>query len=1433
MEENTKVDKEVIEKDKDKDTLVVDENNRVIDFDAILNENKDEAIVNNINNLLNCGSNYVSREVIKERFAEKTGAMVTEEIAMNVLQEVFDEFVNLINNNDEFVMVSGKDGKIDKVGTEKKLRENAEYLLNNRDEEENINKILGINKEEKTIDSIFKTPEHMERKRIAIEEAFKEVNNEEKYVEERNNFQVTEENVGVSLFKQFNNSLEMLKKYSKEELILIEYDKKLEEAKGTVRYDDILKERNDFLKSRPDIEKKLIDPETGRVRKEDYKANEAQLVVGIVQEIACLKESGINNLDENRKKIAVIHIISGLEVDEIKDDVSKMLAELIPDYKAEEGNSINNRKSIENMLGIKEALHEEGFQALLRVCGERILRDIDIEVILQNNGIFPEYLVQKWFDNSAEELDVANLKEDIKTAEMKYFKGSSLEFLEEDAKLVKEAYNTSTARSWINTKEDAINYRYAYLLKSKQELESRADTSGIAFARLLSVNEELEKFEEKYGKLELEDKDGKFSSKLNYYADSKVLSKLSKEFIKDEDKITTRADYDKLSPEEKKIYLRNTIVALNYEKESVKSKTKLSSSKKIMNKFAKRRLEILNIDENQFITINGDDIQINTDVIFNEYQKMSRHNFKDYQELSDYCELNKMEYVNDKLKICIELDDSCFEKVSQIGKSYEKATEEIEKLKAKNYNKENFFGNVKDSLKGKIDESDLEQLQLSEEILNRIKYLDTKINSEDVFVMEFQRLQNQIEFSQGLDHNMAIKQRSELIRKNPDKKSDFLKCANNSNKYKNSLKLYTDAIVEKNALITVAVINSLSDEKLNYLINSPDLKNKTLLTLVASLKENPETEQSQLISAIQKICPNTKMTDKNGKLVNDFDKLAPRLGKELEIESCSKSELTSLIDKTKTIIVQNQNAQRLDNVEEKDLVMALGINGLSILSDKYLNSQDADDINKTREEKFFEGSKLEYSKNDVDEFKRLYCKTLSKSWVESKEQAQNLRYMHLVKAKEAALKSPLFTDKQKEIFVRRVENYEEEHPNLKKEDFIENGKLKLEKKREIEEFENMKFVGDLLSDYVMDEEKVDCPKDYKNLTLSEKRKYIVATLQGLMEEKEDNNILAKMALRRLEVISDSDKSFVIDDKENGIKLNEEALVKEFSSIYKLRKDIKTFDDLKEIYAHRRTAHARSKLKFYDEVSDEFIQLNSKDNESRAKEIEKHKADIALKKSLDYEKYLNPVVEAAKAKEISSKENENKSSEKESKYSYNFSKAQEENYDIRKSKIGNSETLVSSGIKIETIDVDKKLEYEITPNSSKQDTQFQEVLQDEQQQENTEHPKLSFVDRIKNAISNFRKPIEENTDELALVETKGGFFDNIKNAMKNIFAKNEDKMEVEDVQEQESTQIQNTFDQRYKVDVDRSKAINSLSTNKTLQESNRETEEDKDDVSYGE
>ena len=106
-------------------------------------------------------------------------------------------------------------------------------------------KILGINKEEKTIDSIFKTPEHMERKRIAIEDAFKEVNNEEKYVEERNNFQVTEENVGVSLFKQFNNSLEMLKKYSKEELILIEYDKKLEEAKGTVRYDDILKERND------------------------------------------------------------------------------------------------------------------------------------------------------------------------------------------------------------------------------------------------------------------------------------------------------------------------------------------------------------------------------------------------------------------------------------------------------------------------------------------------------------------------------------------------------------------------------------------------------------------------------------------------------------------------------------------------------------------------------------------------------------------------------------------------------------------------------------------------------------------------------------------------------------------------------------------------------------------------------------------------------------------------------------------------------------------------------------------------------------------------------------------------------------------------------------------------------------------------------------
>ena len=118
MEEDKK--KENIIKEK-KETLVVDEQKRVIDIETILSEKKDNTLVNAVNNLINCGSDYSKKSIIKDRFNEKAGNIVDETIALDILKEIFEETVREINMKDETLSV-GKDGRIDKKETEKKLR---------------------------------------------------------------------------------------------------------------------------------------------------------------------------------------------------------------------------------------------------------------------------------------------------------------------------------------------------------------------------------------------------------------------------------------------------------------------------------------------------------------------------------------------------------------------------------------------------------------------------------------------------------------------------------------------------------------------------------------------------------------------------------------------------------------------------------------------------------------------------------------------------------------------------------------------------------------------------------------------------------------------------------------------------------------------------------------------------------------------------------------------------------------------------------------------------------------------------------------------------------------------------------------------------------------------------------------------------------------
>jgi len=1433
MEESTKVDKEVIEKDKDKDTLVLDENNRVIDFDTILNENRDDAIVNNINNLLNCGSNYVSKEVIKERFAEKTGTMVTEEIAMDVLQEVFDEFVNLINTNDEFVMVSGKDGKIDRAGTEKKMRENSEYRINKNDDEEKIRRIFE-SKDTKD-DSKYKSEEHIQAKRREVSRVFEREKPSEWYINLKKNIQVNEKTVGSKLLKEYNDSIEYLKYYTQEEIDLIEFDRQLENSKGTPEYSVILNRRNEFLKGKEELEQNFIDPETGRIRKEDFEATSHVLKMAVIRVISSANQIGIENLTYNHKINAVKDIICGLNIPEIRDEVANMLAQMIPDYDPSKDNVKENRIALEKFLGF-DMLQVEGFEELLKASSNQILKNFDVIKAISEGKITDEQ-AQNWYKENAEELNIGKfVRENNETFEEKYFRSSKIEFSEKDKNDFQFLYQHTTVKTWISSKSVALNYRFMHLLNTKQKLEENGNLDKeFINKRLEEVNKELEDFVKNNPNLNYDkivDESGNLRSvykgAMERYEEYRIKSELTTKFREDQENVNSFEDYNKLSDHDKKVYLRNTIIAINYENQKKVSK-KLKPTNDVISKFGKRRLEILNSTGIEFIKFdNKNNSEINFDVILDEYNKLSSHNFENYNELLDFCELNKSQYVVSKMKKLETLSDKEFGAVVINGRHVEDVISDIERIKTVNYRKLEVYDDLSNKIIGKIDAQKIDELQLPSELKDRITILDKQINSEDKELMEFQRLQNEIESTYGNDQKDAIKKRDELIRKNPDKRKQFLEFVKNPVESNMKLEVYNNAIVEKNALLTIGTINSLSEENLEYLIENPELKRKVMLTLIASLDGILEDYQPELISTIQKICPNSKLIDEEtGKMISDFEKLSPMLGNELGIEDCDIFTVSRIMYTAKTIMLQNENSKKIDNVDEKDMNKALSIESLSKLSDMFSSTVDISELAQNRQERYFKNSKYKYTENDDKEFNDLYCKTLSGSWIEEKHTAEKYRYIMLLSQDEERKNNPLITEKGHIQFNKNLKDFEEKHPSLKREDFIENGILKDDVKKEFLQYVNMKYVGDLMSDYVIDEDKVESPEDYQNLSEKEKRVYIYKSVLGLLDNNKENPIISKLATRRLEIISTPEKNFMKD--EENFEVDKEAVFNEFAKLYNLKekKDIEVncFDDFENLYKNSKLVHARSRLKRYDQYTheDEFQKLISTNDIDRAKEIQKNKANNALRRSLGEieDRILNSNIE-----KVSSEDNRNIKFEKSDNLTEKSQRTQNENYETletEKTEYGNESSM---GIKLEDIKIDNIPSKEIS-----KDDEPQELVQDEETQ-NVEQPKLSFVDRIKSAISNFRKTIEENTDELALVETKGGFLDNIKNAMKNMFGKNENNMETEEAHKQEETQIPNTFDQRYKVDVDRSKAINNIATNKTSQESNRETE-NKDDVSYGE
>lgn len=1435
MEEEKKNREKIIGKEKD-ETKIVDNENRVIDIDMLLSEKKSDSAVQGINYLLSLNTKCVDREFITKRFEEKAGNVLDENVALEILKVVLEDAIIEINEKDEYIYINTSTGKIDLEKSQEKVKEYGGNSTVSNTMQENVNKYFAKettekdDKKEEEKANFAVTKEFIQRKNEEVDSFFSKNKQTEESIKEVNETKVEQKYIGEKLFEEYKKIVGQLVEYqeryvddfsSTEEIELLEFDTKLRAAMNTPRFEEISNERNEFLRKHKDLEE-FINPDTGLIYDEQYnnyindveQDNNNLVKAGVIKHIACISKAGFENITEEQRQRAVMDIVAGLSFEETREEVSRFLEKLVPGYKhSDDINNKENRIAIEKAMRYTEnlQLQKEGFERLLKASYKTVLektkkaRNILIEDDLKNvtDAEVEEYMLQ----NSQEINIEQTIIEKTGTEEDKYFLGSKIQFSIDDNEAFQYIYKKSTIGTWIDSKEEAILKRFKCLQNSKEELEKSKSNSELAGKRLAKVNSEIEKFKKEYPNIDYNsilDENGKLPDNekraIQSYTQLRAISKLTKEIIADEEKVNSYDDYKGLSNEDKKAYLLNTIAILN-QKNIEYGTISNEKMKDILTKLGNRRLEILNNKGKQFISINDGQEQIDTKAILKEYNKLSSHKFKNYQELLDYCELNKLEYVNEKMQLCVEIDEKGFEKIGKSRITDDERLKKIEKSKLVNWNKRQFYGNIDNMILGNADEETINSLALSEELKEKIRQLNESIQNEDPIIMEFQRLQAEIQEAHGVKQEQFIKQRELFIRNNPDKYDVFLDIADNPKKYNKSLNSYNDAIIAKNVLLTVGTINGLNDEDIKTLIENPKERNKVLLTLIASFEGALEENLSEVFQAIQKICPNMNGMKIKGDATSKLEQMLPLIGEELGIDEYDDNKILKLVYQSKSIMLENENIRRLSNQDVKDMNQALGVIEL-------YNNIDINSIAQNREQRYFNNSSIDYSKSDIENFENLYYKTISKSWIESKDDAEKYRYIYWLKLERDIKDNTNISNKGRQRFYDKLKEIQDSNPKLRREDFLENGEIKEEYLKQFSEYEDMKFTGDLLSNYVLDENVIESPEDFQKLSKNEKFKYLLNSYLGLAEKSDANGTINKIAMRRLEIISTPEKQFINKDENDNIIVDEKLFCEEYSKFAAY--EFKDFNELNKMYKNFKASYVIAKLNTYckDTRAEDFVKLTAENDKDRALQVEEIKAKNYLRRALNTIGKSNLKNPKQKSEQVVNRSIDN-SSEQNSKTEarstndiYSKPKSYEEIEGFTKTDEIKDNPMESTKYSINT----KKRDL------SEEEKSVVEVetikVAEEKISSIPQETKPTLLDRFKNAISNFGKtPDEDNTlnndgaenqDKLLPVEQKKGLFNIIADKFKSLFV----KVEKEEVKQDESKSDNNaeisSFDAQLRV-----------------------------------
>lgn len=304
--------------------------------------------------------------------------------------------------------------------------------------------------------------------------------------------------------------------------------------------------------------------------------------------------------------------------------------------------------------------------------------------------------------------------------------------------------------------------------------------------------------------------------------------------------------------------------------------------------------------------------------------------------------------------------------------------------------------------------------------------------------------------------------------------------------------------------------------------------------------------------------------------------------------------------------------------KEKTELKNFDINAIQKISDatfdKYFDRENQElKISKIEEKNFFYNSKLELEDIERDNITRLYYETASKSWISTKKEAREYRYLIQLTRLEEKFKDSENKEYKREV-KRFKKTFKDAFPEVEQEKFDEEGKIKAEYKEKLEEFINLKATGDLLENYLGEDQNIRSAEDYEKLPKDKKSKYLQDTLTGLFIS--DNDVVKKYSLRRLEMISNKEKPFLnieeIDEDKNfpmkdsrtfcfekkliaegktkviKVTLNEINLEEIYNELKggSMLSNVQGIKEMKEDIEKRYRRNVRDKLSQYNEIKDQ-------------------------------------------------------------------------------------------------------------------------------------------------------------------------------------------------------------------------------------------------------